>query len=158
MEEIMNIVRWDSLRDPITLRESMNRLFKEAFGPITEKSEMKGDSWNPSVDIYETDDVLFLTAEIPGLDEKDIEIQIEDNTLSLKGERQFAKETKEENYRRIERSYGSFCRSFSLPRHIDQENIKANHENGVLKITMPKKKELKPKTIKIVKAGEKKTK
>jgi len=154
----MNIVRWDPFRDPITLRESMNRLFKETFGPITEKSEMKGDSWAPSVDIYETDDELILTAEIPGLDEKDIEIQIEDNTLSLKGERQFAKETKEENYCRVERSYGSFCRSFSLPGHIDQEKIKADHENGILKIIMPKKKELKPKTIKILKAGEKKTK
>jgi len=152
----MNIVRWDSLRDPITSQERMNRLFKEAFGPIAKKSEMKGDSWNPSVDIYETDDELSLTAEIPGLDEKDIEIQIKDNTLSIKGEKQFAKETKEENYRRIERSYGSFCRSFSLPGHIDQEKIKADHGNGVLKITMPKKKELKPKIVKIVKAGEKK--
>lgn len=152
----MNIVRWDPLRDSITLQESMNRLFKDTFGPIAEKSEMKGDSWNPSVDIYETDDELILTAEIPGLDEKDIEIQIEDNTLSLKGERHFAKETKEENYRRIERSYGSFCRSFSLPGHIDQEKIKADHGNGVLKITMPKKKELKPKIVKILKAEEKK--
>jgi HSP20 family protein len=156
MEEIMNIVRWDPFRDQITLRESMNRLFEETFGPIMEKSEQKGGSWNPSVDIYETHDEMILAAEIPGLDEKDIAIQIEDNTLSIKGERQFAKETKEENYRRIERSYGSFCRSFSLPGHIDQEKIKADHENGVLKITMPKKKELKPKTVKIVKAGEKK--
>jgi HSP20 family protein len=156
MEEIMNIVRWDPFRDQITLRESMNRLFEETFGPIMEKSEKKGGSWNPSVDIYETHDEMILAAEIPGLDEKDIAIQIEDNTLSIKGERQFAKETKEENYRRIERSYGSFCRSFSLPGHIDQEKIKADHENGVLKITMPKKKELKPKTVKIVKAGEKK--
>ncbi len=153
----MNIVRWDPFRDQITLRGSMNRLFKEAFSPITEKSEMKSDSWNPSVDIYENDDELILTAEIPGLDDKDIEIQIEDNTLAIKGERQFAKETKEENYRRIERSYGSFCRSFSLPGHIDQEKIKANHGNGVLKITMPKKREMKPKTVKIVKAVEKKT-
>jgi len=154
----MNIVRWDPFRDQIILQERMNRLFGEAFSPITEKNELKGGSWNPSVDIYEIDNELILTAEIPGLDEKDIEIQIEDNNLSIKGEKQFATETKEENYRRVERSYGSFCRSFSLPGHIDQEKIKADHENGVLKITMPKKKELKPKTVKIVKAGEKKAK
>ncbi len=136
----------------------MNRFFEEALGSGTEKNDLIGGSWSPAVDIYETDDELTLTAEIPGIDEKDIEIQIEDNTLSIKGEREFAKEAKEENYYRIERAYGSFCRSFSLPGHIDQEKIKADHENGILKITMLKKKELKPKTIKIVKAAEKKTK
>ena len=154
----MKIVRWDPFRDQITLRERMNRFFEEALGSGTEKNDLIGGSWSPAVDIYETDDELTLTAEIPGIDEKDIEIQIEDNTLSIKGEREFAKEAKEENYYRIERAYGSFCRSFSLPGHIDQEKIKADHENGILKITMLKKKELKPKTIKIVKAAEKKTK
>ncbi|MDH5706548.1 MAG: Hsp20/alpha crystallin family protein, partial [Candidatus Aminicenantes bacterium] len=89
--------------------------------------------------------------EVPGVDEKNIEIKLEDNTLALKGERNFEKETKEENYHRIERAYGSFYRSFTLPRNIDQDNIKAESENGILRITMPKKPELKPKKVKILK-------
>jgi HSP20 family protein len=93
-----------------------------------------------------------LTAEVPGIDEKDIEISLENNVLSLKGERKFEKETKEENYHRIERSYGSFYRSFTLPSYVDAEKISAVHENGVLKITMSKKPELKLKKVKILKA------
>jgi len=149
----MAIVRWDPFRDSVAFRERMNRLFDNAISSHTDENDLIGSSWSPSVDIYETDNALILTAEVPGLQEKDIEIQIEDNTLSIKGERQFAKETKKENYHRVERSYGSFCRSFSLPGYIDQEKIKAEHENGILKILMPKKKELKPKTVKIVKAA-----
>ena len=92
-----------------------------------------------------------MTAEVPGIDEKDIEIKVEDNTLTLKGERKFEKETKEENYHRIERSYGSFYRAFTLPNSIDPDKIQAEHENGVLKITMPKRQELKPRKVKILK-------
>jgi HSP20 family protein len=103
------------------------------------------------VDIYETENEVVLTAEIPGVDEKDIEIKVEDSTLTLKGERKFEKETKEENYHRIERAYGSFFRSFTLPAYVDQDKIEAEHENGVLKIRMPKKAELKPKKVKILK-------
>jgi HSP20 family protein len=108
-------------------------------------------TWTPSVDIYETENSLVLTAEVPGLDERDIEIRIEDNTLTLKGDRKFEKETKEENYHRIERSYGSFYRSFTLPHYIDQSKIEAEHDNGILKITMPKKHELKPRKVKVLK-------
>jgi HSP20 family protein len=92
-----------------------------------------------------------LTAEVPGLSEKDVEIKIEDNVLSLQGERKLEKETREENYHRIERAYGAFYRSFTLPNYIDQDKIKAEHENGVLKITMPKKAELKPRKVRILK-------
>jgi HSP20 family protein len=92
-----------------------------------------------------------MTAEVPGIEEKDIEIKIEDNTLSLRGERKFEKETKEENYHRIERSYGSFYRAFTLPNSIDPDRIQAEHENGVLKISMPKRQELKPRKVKILK-------
>ncbi len=147
----MAIIRWDPFRDLMTLREKMNRLFEDAGAGPGQERELISSSWNPAVDIYESENQLVLTAEIPGVDEKDVEIKIEDNTLTIKGERKFEKETKEENYHRIERSYGSFYRSFTLPNYIDQDKIHAEHENGVLKITMPKKAELKPKKVKILK-------
>ena len=157
----MAIIRWDPFRDIITLREKMNRLFEDAVMARGEEKDMISSTWIPSVDIYETENSLILTAEIPGVDENNIEIKIEDNTLSLKGERLFEKETTEENYHRIERSYGSFYRSFAIPRSVDQEKIRAEHDNGVLRITMPKKPESKPKTVKVVtpqKKTEKKAK
>jgi HSP20 family protein len=147
----MAIIRWDPFRDLVTLRERMNRLFEDAFTSRGEEKDLVASSWSPSVDIYETENEIILTAEVPGVDEKNIEIKLEDNTLSLKGERNFEKETKEENYHRIERAYGSFYRSFTLPGNIDQDNIKAENENGILRITMPKKSELKPKKVKILK-------
>ncbi len=147
----MNIIRWDPFRDLATLRERMNRLFEEAYTSRGEEKDLVASTWNPSVDIYETENELVLKAELPGIDEDDIEIKLEDNTLTLKGDRKFEKETKEENFHRIERSYGSFYRSFTLPRNIDQDKIKAESESGILKITMPKKAELKPKKVKILK-------
>ncbi len=147
----MAIIRWDPFRDLVTLRERMNRLFEDAFTSRGDEKDLVASSWSPSVDIYETENEIVLTAEIPGVDEKNIEIKLEDNTLSLKGERNFEKETKEENYHRIERAYGSFYRSFTIPRNIDQDNIKAESENGILRISMPKKPELKPKKVKILK-------
>lgn len=147
----MAIIRWDPFRDLVTLRERMNRLFEDAFTSRGEEKDLVASSWSPSVDIYETENEIVLTAEVPGVDEKNIEIKLEDNTLSLKGDRNFEKETKEENYHRIERAYGSFYRSFTLPRNVDQDNIKAESENGILRITMPKKPELKPKKVKILK-------
>ncbi len=147
----MNIIRWDPFRDLATLRERMNRLFEEAYTSRGEEKDLVASTWNPSVDIFETENELVLKAELPGVDEDDIEIKIEDSTLTLKGDRKFEKETKEENYHRIERSYGSFYRSFTLPRNIDQDKIKAESENGILKVTMPKKAELKPKKVKILK-------
>jgi len=116
---------------------------------------MISSTWTPSVDIYETENEIVLTAEVPGIDEKDIDIKIENNTLSLQGERKFEKETKEENYHRIERSYGSFFRSFTIPHNVDQDKIEAEHESGVLRILMPKKPETKPKKIKVLKPKKK---
>jgi len=147
----MAIIRWDPFRDLVTIREKMNRLFEDAVTGRSEERDMVSSSWTPSVDIYEDGNNLVLTAEVPGIDEKDIEIKVEDNTISIKGERKFEKETKEENYHRIERSYGAFYRSFSLPHYIDQDKIEAEHENGILRVTMPKKPELKPKSVKILK-------
>ncbi len=148
----MAIIRWDPFRDLVSLRDRMNRLFEDAVSTARSgEKDMISSAWAPSVDIYEDENQLVLTAEVPGIAEKDIEIKVEDNTLSIMGERRLEKETKEENYHRIERSYGSFVRSFTLPNYVDVENIRAEHENGVLKVTMPKRAELKPRKVKILK-------
>lgn len=154
----MAIIRWDPFRDLITIREKMNPLFEEAVISRGEEKDLVSSSWTPTVDIFETENELVLSAEVPGINEKDIEIKIEDNTLTLRGERKFENETKEENYHRIERAYGSFFRSFSLPLYINQDIIKAEHLNGVLKIIMPKKPELKPRKVKILTAENKNNK
>jgi HSP20 family protein len=101
------------------------------------------------VDIYENGDSLVLKAEVPGINPDDVEIRVEDNTLYLKGERKFEKEVKEQNFHRVERSYGTFTRTFSLPNSVDADKVSANYQDGVLTLTMPKKEEAKPKTIKI---------
>ena len=147
----MAIIRWDPFRDLITLREKMNRLFEDTFATRGEEKDLMASTWTPSVDIYETENEVVLTAEIPGIEDQDIEIKLEDSTLSIKGERKLEKETKEENYHRIERAYGTFYRSFTIPHNVDQDKIQAEHENGVLKITMPRKPELKPQKVKILK-------
>lgn len=152
----MAIIRWDPFRDFVTLRDRMNRLFDETVTQRGEDKDLMSTAWSPSCDIFETENELVLNAEVPGIDEDDIEVKIEDNTLTIQGERKLEKETKEENYHRVERSYGSFYRSFSLPHYINQENIKAEHDNGVLKVHMPKKPELKPRSVKILKPEKKK--
>ncbi|OGD22378.1 MAG: molecular chaperone [Candidatus Aminicenantes bacterium RBG_16_63_16] len=150
----MAIIRWDPFRDLVSLRDKMNRLFEDAVTQRGEEKELVASSWAPAVDIYEDESQLVLTAEVPGLSEKDVEIKIEDNVLSIHGERKLEKETREENYHRIERAYGSFFRSFTLPNYIDQDKIRAEHENGVLKISMPKKAELKPRKVRIIKPAQ----
>jgi HSP20 family protein len=151
----MAIIRWDPFRDMVTLRDKMNRMFEDVIAGKGEDKELTPSSWMPSVDIYETENEIVLTAEVPGVEDKDIEIKIEDNTLTLRGERKFSKETKEENYHRLERAYGSFYRAFTLPGSVDADAVHAERENGVLRITLPKKLELKPRTVKILKAAEK---
>jgi len=147
----MAIIRWDPFRDVVTLRERMNKLFEDMAASRGEEKDLATSSWAPAVDIYETEGEVVLTAEIPGIEEKDIEIKVEDNSLTLRGERKFEKETKEDNYHRIERAYGSFFRSFTLPSYVDQDKIEAEHENGILKVRMPKRAELKPRKVKILK-------
>lgn len=154
----MAIIRWDPFRDMVTLRDRMNRLFEEAFAGRGEEGEMVTGTWYPNVDIHEKEKELVLTAELPGIDEKDIDIEVEGNTLTLKGKREMEKETKEDDYHRIERSYGSFYRSFSLPSYVNPDKIKAEHTGGLLRITMPKKAELKPKKVKVLKPGKSKPK
>jgi len=145
----MAMVRFEPFRDLLTSQREYVRLLKEAFSPMSGETEVSTRSWAPPVDIYETEDAIVLKAELPGIDPKDVEVRVEDNTLYLKGERNYEKEVNEQNYHRIERSYGSFARSFSLPNSISAEKVKAEYKDGLLTLTMPKREEAKPKTIKI---------
>ena len=145
----MPIVRWEPYRDLMTTQREFDRLFKEAFTPFNGEGELSTRTWAPPVDIYETENDIVLKAELPGMDPKDVEVKVEDNTLYLKGERKFEKEVMNENYHRVERSYGSFARSFSLPNSISAEKVKAEFKDGLLTLTLPKREEAKPKTIKI---------
>ncbi len=145
----MAIVRWEPFRDLVAGQRDFDRLFREAFSPVLGEGELSTRTWAPPVDIYENGDNLVLKAELPGVDPKEVEIRVEDNTLYLKGERKFEKEVKEESYHRVERSDGTFTRSFSLPNTINSDKVQAEYKDGVLTLTMPKKEEAKPKTIKI---------
>jgi HSP20 family protein len=145
----MAIVRWEPFRDLVTAQRDFDRLFRGAFSSQLGETELSTRSWAPPVDIYETEEAIVLKAELPGVDPKDVEVRVEDNTLYLKGERKFEKEVKEQNYHRVERSYGSFARSFSLPNSINTDQVKAEFKDGMLTLTMPKREEAKPKSIKI---------
>jgi len=142
----MAIVRWDPFREVASLQNRMNSLFgnlAEAEGPLTTASFI------PAVDIYEDDKKVVLKIEVPGIEEKDLDVSVENNTLTVKGERKFDKEEKEENFHRIERRYGSFYRSFSLPTTVDTEGVAASYNAGVLKLELKKKPEAQPKQIKV---------
>ena len=146
----MAIVRWEPFRDILTTQDRFNRLFNEAFsGLFRGGEEVAARGWMPAVDIYETDQNLVLKAELPGVEPKDVEARIEDGTLYLKGERKAESEVKEGNYHRVERSYGSFSRTFTLPSSVNPEQVHAEFKDGVLTLTLPKREEAKPKTIKI---------
>ena len=145
----MALVRWEPFQDLLAIQERMNRLFDETLQRTRSRDEedISAGLWAPPVDIYETENEIVLKAELPEIDQKDIEIKVEDSTLTIRGERKFEQETKKENYHRIERAYGKFSRSFSLPNTIDQEKIKASYKDGILKLVMPKREEKKPKQI-----------
>jgi len=141
------ITRRDQSRG-LTLQDEVNRLFEDNF---TRERSGHADlaTWAPPVDIYETENELVVKAELPDFQDKDIDVRITNNTLTIRGERKFEKDVKEENYLRIERAYGSFMRSFSLPNTVSSENIRADYRNGVLTLHMAKREESKPKQIKI---------
>lgn len=142
------LTRWDPFREFSTLQDRMNRLFQDSFGQGREEA-LTTSSFAPAVDVYEDEHNITLKIEVPGIDEKDIDIRVENNLLTVHGERKFEKEEKEENYRRVERQYGSFTRSFNLPTTVDAENISADYDRGVLKVKLVKKAEAKPKQIKV---------
>lgn len=147
----MAIVRWQPFSTTMAAEREFERLFRDSFAAFGGEREAEPSTrpWAPAVDIYETENSIVLKAELPGIDPKDVEVRVEDNTLYMKGERKFEKETKDENYHRVERSYGSFARSFSLPNSIDADKVVAEYKDGVLNLTLPKREEAKPKTIRI---------
>jgi HSP20 family protein len=148
------LTRWEPFREFATLQDRMNRLFRESFNEGRDES-LTTTSFAPAVDVYEDEHKVALKIEVPGIEEKDIDVRVENNTLTVHGERKIEKEEKEENYRRVERQYGSFTRTFTLPTTVDTENVSANYDKGVLKITLPKKAEAKPKQIKVHVGSEK---
>jgi HSP20 family protein len=143
----MSLIKWDPFREFPTLNERTGNFFGrnwEAPFPTT--------AWNPAVDIFENDNEVVIKAELPGMNAKDIEVKLENNILVLKGERRFEKETKEENYHRVEREYGTFSRAFTLPVAVNAEKVSAEYKDGVLKVVLPKSEEIKPKPIKVAAA------
>jgi HSP20 family protein len=145
---IMNIIKYDPFRDLRSLQDEMNRLFSASFPRGSNQEEMS-TGWSPSVDIYESENRIVLEAELPGMKREDFELSIENNVVTLKGERRFEKKDEGDNYHRVERAYGSFTRSFNLPRTVSTEEIKADFKNGVLTVTVPKKEEAKARKIEI---------
>jgi HSP20 family protein len=149
------ITRLDPFREFVTI-DRMNRLFRDSYGNNEGREEsLNNTSFAPPVDVYEDEHNVILKIEVPGIDEKDIDVRIENNTMTVHGERKFEQEEKEENYRRVERQYGSFTRTFTLPQTVDQENVQADYDKGVLKIKLSKKAEAKPKQIKVNVGGQK---
>jgi HSP20 family protein len=151
------LTRWEPFRESSMqeLMNRMNRLFRESYAPEGPEEALTTTSFAPPVDIYEDEHNITLKMEVPGIDEENIDVRIENNTLTIRGERKFDKEEKEENFRRVERQYGSFARSFTLPSSVETENIQANYDKGVLEIRLAKKAEAKPKQIKVKVGGEK---
>src|SRR2546429_770666 len=146
------LTRWDPFREFSTMQDRMNRmnrLFRVSYSPEGPEEALTTTSFAPPVDIYEDEHNITLKLEVPGIDEKDIDVRIENNTLTVHGERKFEKEEKEENFRRVERQYGSFTRSFTLPNTVDPEQVNATYNKGVLKVNLAKKAEAKPKQIKV---------
>src|SRR5277367_91249 len=149
---------WESLRELSAMQDRMNRrnrLFREAYSPEGPEEALTTTTVAPPVDIYEDEHNIILKIEVPGIDEKDIDVRIQDKTLTVHGERKIEKEEKEENFRRVERQYGSFIRSFTLPSSVDPGQVSAHYDKGVLNISLAKKAEAKPTQIKVNVGGEK---
>lgn len=141
------LTRWDPFRELNALQNRMNRLFEEQYGGREES--LTAGAFVPPVDIYEDEHSIQLKLEVPGIDEKDLDVKVENNVLTVSGERKFEKEEKEENFHRVERRYGSFSRSFTLPNTVNTDDIQADYDHGVLKLRLAKRAEAKPKQIKV---------
>jgi HSP20 family protein len=146
---IMAITRFDPFRDVLALQNRMNSIFQEYNRNNQGDSDLVSAAFAPPVDIYEDEHKIVLKLEVPGMKESDLDIQLENNVLTVKGERKFEKEEKEENFHRIERRYGSFYRSFTIPNTVNPESVKASYDAGVLRLELEKRAEAKPKQIKV---------
>jgi HSP20 family protein len=143
-----SLTRWEPFRGLSALQEQMNRLFEDTL-TRGRPDDSALSSWAPAVDIYETENELVIKADLPDVDEKDLDVRVEDNTLTIRGERKFEKSVSEDNFLRVERAYGAFSRSFSLPHTVNADAIKAEYRSGVLNLHIPKREEAKPKQIKV---------
>src|SRR6478609_1210681 len=146
------LTRWEPFREFSSMQDRMNRLnrfVRESYSPEGPEEALTTTSFAPPVDIYEDEHTIALKMEVPGIDEKDIDVRVENNTLTVHGERKIEKEEKEENFRRVERQYGEFTRSFTLPSSVDLAQVSAHYDKGVLKINLAKKAEAKPKQVKV---------
>jgi HSP20 family protein len=150
-----NLMRWDPFNEMTNIQERLNEFFNQPSGFFTgptslfRGAEPTGTAFVPPVNVYEDEHNIILTAELPGIEEKDLNITVENNVLTITGERKMETEVKKENFQRVERRYGRFTRSFTLPPTVDPENVNAEFNNGVLKLTLQKREEAKPKQIKI---------
>lgn len=149
----MSIVKYDPFRELRSLQDDMTRLFTGVMPSSFGREEMTHGAWAPSVDIFEDKDRLILEAELPGMSRDDFEISVENNVITLSGERKFEKKTEGDNYHRVERSYGTFTRSFTLPQTVTADGAKADFDNGVLRVSLPKREETKARRIEIGGAG-----
>jgi len=149
----MAIVRWDPVRELVVMQDRLNRFFDD-LGRRTDDDVMSRGDWMPAVDIYQSDaNEVVLKAELPGLEREDIDVNVENNTLTIKGERRQDVEVKKEHFHRVERSYGAFSRSFSLPSTIDSGNVRADYHDGVLTVSLPLREESKPRQIQVAVQG-----
>jgi len=147
---MMDLIRWNPWNELAALRDRMNRVFDDSlFRSDRRDDPLAMGSWSPTVDMFEKDDKVVIKAELPGLDKKDVSLDLQNGVLTLKGERKHENEVKEENFYRREMSYGKFVRSFSLPVDVDADQIKAEFQNGLLTVEVPKPEEHKPKQIKV---------
>lgn len=144
----MNVVKYDPFRELRSLQDEVNRIFS-GVAPANREDMLNG-AWSPRVDIFENKDSLVLEAELPGMNRDDFELSFENNVLTLKGERRFEKKTENDNYHRIERSYGAFTRSFTLPQTVTAEGAKAEFDNGILHVNLPKREETKARKIEVI--------
>jgi len=141
------LTRWEPFRGLNTLQDQVNRLLEDSIRGAGSNSSLA--AWAPAVDIYETESELVVTADLPGINENDIDVRVENNMLTVRGERKLEKTINEDNMLRVERAYGSFSRSFSLPNSVNTEAIKADYHDGVLTVKLPKREESKPKQVKV---------
>jgi HSP20 family protein len=145
----MSIVRYDPFRDLRGLQEEVNRLFSSSLSRDFRDESIARGAWNPQVDIFENKDQIVLEAELPGMNREDFELTVENNILTLRGERRFEKRSENDNYHRVERSYGSFTRSFTLPQSVSSDSATAEYKDGVLRVTLHKREEVKARRIQI---------
>jgi HSP20 family protein len=151
----MAIIRWDPFREVVALQNRMNSIFQDFTRGQGDADTLTTAAFAPAVDIYEDEHKVVLKLEVPGMKQEDFDIRVENNTLTVRGERKFEKEEKEENFHRIERRYGSFYRAFTVPNTVNTENVAASYDAGVLKIELEKRAEAKPKQIKVSVGGSK---